>query len=98
MSSQVQGSCLFVLLIVSLTVQKHLGLIRFHLFIFAFTSLAQENRFKKILLTPMSQDWKMSIFIPIPKKGNAKECSNYRTIALISHASKVMLKILQATL
>ena len=41
------------------------------------------------------QDWKMSIFIPIPPKGNAKECSNYRTIALISHASKVMLKILQ---
>ena len=41
------------------------------------------------------QDWKMSVFIPIPKKGNAKECSNYRTIALISHASKVMLKILQ---
>ena len=44
------------------------------------------------------QDWKMSVFIPIPKKGNAKECSNYRTIALISHASKVMLKILQARL
>ena len=43
-----------------------------------------------------SQEWKMSVFIPIPKKGNAKECSNYRTIALISHASKVMLKILQA--
>ena len=42
------------------------------------------------------QDWKMSVFIPIPKKGNAKECSNYRTIALISHASKVMLNILQA--
>ena len=42
------------------------------------------------------QDWKRSFFIPIPKKGNAKECSNYRTIALISHASKVMLKILQA--
>ena len=42
------------------------------------------------------QDWKSSIFIPIPKKDNAKECSNYRTIALISHASKVMLKILQA--
>ena len=40
------------------------------------------------------QDWKMSLFIPIPKKGNAKECSNYCTIALISHASKVMLKIL----
>ena len=44
------------------------------------------------------QDWKMSVFIPNPKKGNAKECSNYRTIALISHASKVMLKILQARL
>ena len=42
------------------------------------------------------QDWKRSIFIPIPKKGNAKECSNYCTIALISHASKVMLNILQA--
>ena len=42
------------------------------------------------------QDWKRSVFILIPKKGNAKECSNYRTIALISHASKVMLKILQA--
>ena len=40
----------------------------------------------------------MSVFIPIPKKGNAKECSNYRTIALISHTSKVMLKILQARL
>ena len=45
-----------------------------------------------------SQDWKRSIFIPIPKKGNAKECSNYRTIALISHTIKVMLKILQAKL
>ena len=44
------------------------------------------------------QDWKKSVFIPIPKKGNAKECSNYRTIALISHASKEMLKILQARL
>ena len=44
------------------------------------------------------QDWKRSIFIPIPKKGNVKECSNYCTIALISHASKVMLKILQARL
>ena len=44
------------------------------------------------------QDWKRSVFIPIPKKGNLKECSNYRTIALISHASKVMLKILQARL
>ena len=44
------------------------------------------------------QDWKRSVFIPIPKKGNVKECSNYRTIALSSHASKVMLKILQARL
>ena len=44
------------------------------------------------------QDWKRSVFIPIPKKGNAKECSNYHTVALISHASKVMLKILQARL
>ena len=44
------------------------------------------------------QDWKRSAFIPIPKKGNAKECSNYRTIALISHASKVMLKNLQVRL
>ena len=44
------------------------------------------------------QDWKRSVFIRIPKKGNAKECSNYRTVALISHASKVMLKILQARL
>ena len=44
------------------------------------------------------QDWKRSVFIPIPKKGNAKECSNHCTIALISHASKVMLKILQAKL
>ena len=44
------------------------------------------------------QDWKRSVLIPIPKKGNSKECSNYRTTALISHASKVMLKILQARL
>ena len=44
------------------------------------------------------QDWKRSVCIPIPKKGDAKECSNYRTIALISHASKAMLKILQARL
>ena len=45
-----------------------------------------------------TQDWKRSILIPIPKKGNAKECSDYHTIALISHASKVMLKIIQARL
>ena len=44
------------------------------------------------------QDWKRPVFIPIPKKGNPKECSNYSTIALISHAGKVMLKILQARL
>ena len=44
------------------------------------------------------QDWKRSVFIPIPKKGNAKECSNYHTAALISHAYKVMLKIVQARL
>ena len=45
-----------------------------------------------------SRDWKRSVFIAIPKKGNVKECSNYRTIALISHASKVMLKIIQTRL
>ena len=45
-----------------------------------------------------SQDWKRSVFIPIPKKGSAKDCSNHHTIAFISHASKVMLKILQASL
>ena len=44
------------------------------------------------------QDWKRSVFISIPKKGNVKECSNYHTVALISHAGKVMLKILQAKL
>ena len=47
---------------------------------------------------PWPQDWKRSVFIPIPKKGNAKECSNYHTIALISYDSEVMLKILQARL
>ena len=49
-------------------------------------------------LSSGQKDWKGSVFIPIPKEGNAKECSNYHTIALISHASKVMLKILQARL
>ena len=44
------------------------------------------------------QDWKRSVFIPTPKKGNAKECSNYRTVVLIPHSNKVMLKILQARL
>jgi len=47
---------------------------------------------------PWPQDWKRSVFIPIPKKGNAKKCSNYHTTALISHTSKVTLKILQARL
>ena len=47
---------------------------------------------------PWPQDWERSVFIPIPKKGNVKECSYYCTIPLISHASKVMLKILQARL
>ena len=47
---------------------------------------------------PWPQVWKRSVFLPIPKKGNAKECSNYHTVALISHASKVMLKILKARL
>ena len=52
---------------------------------------------QQIWRTPQwPQDWKRSVFIPIPKKDNAKECSNYRTIALVSHTSKVMLKILQA--
>ena len=55
--------------------------------------------FQKIPKTQQwPQDWKRSVFIPIQKKGNAKECSNYCTVALISHASKVMLKILQARL
>ena len=54
------------------------------------------SKFGKLSSGP--QDWKRSVFIPIPKKGNAKECSNYCTIALISHASKVILKIFQARL
>jgi len=57
-------------------------------------SICQQN----CKIQQWSQDWKRSVFIPIPKKSNAKECSNYCTIALISHASKVMLKILQARL
>ena len=52
----------------------------------------------KTLQWAQEKDWKMSVFIPIPKKGKAKECSNDHTIALISHASKVMFKILQARL
>ena len=61
--------------------------------------IEKAREFQKIWNTQQwSQDWKRSVFILIPKKGNAKECSNYHTIALISHASKVMLKILQARL
>ena len=57
------------------------------------------SRCQKIWKTQQwPQDWKRSVFIPIPKKGSAKECSNYCTIAFISHASKLMLKILQARL
>ena len=53
---------------------------------------------QQIWKTQQCLDWKRSVFLPVPKKGNAKECSNYRTVAFISHASKVMLKILQARL
>ena len=53
---------------------------------------------QQIQKTQWPQDWKTSVFIPVPKKDNAKECSNYHKIALISHTSKVMLKILQARL
>ena len=57
------------------------------------------SKFQQIWRTQQwPQDWKKSVFTLIPKKGNAKECSNYHTIALISHSSKVMLKILQARL
>ena len=56
-----------------------------------------DSQFSHLLLF-QPQDWERSVFIPIPKKGNAKECSNYCTIAHISHASKVMLKILKARL
>ena len=57
------------------------------------------SRFQQIWKTQQwPQDWKRSVFIPIPKKGNAKEGSNYHTVALISHAIKVVLKILQARL
>ena len=53
---------------------------------------------KFIVCIYLTQDWKKSVFIPIPKKGNAKECSDYHTISLISHTSKVMIKILQVRL
>ena len=56
------------------------------------------SKFAKLSSSQWPQDWTRSVFIPIPKIGNAKECSNYCTVALISHTSKVMLKILQARL
>ena len=62
------------------------------------TSLLIVSLFSILAIVEWPQDWKRSVFIPIPKKGNAKECSNYCTIALISHASKLMLKILQVRL
>jgi len=56
------------------------------------------SKFGKLSSGWKKQDWKSSVFIPVPKKGNAKECKNYHTITLISHANKVMVKILQARL
>ena len=56
------------------------------------------SKCQQIWKTQWPKDWKRLVYIPIPKKGNAKECSNYRTIALISHTSKVMLKIFQVRL
>ena len=80
-----------------------LGMISFFIFIF----LIYQGKAVKLLHSihqqnwktqQWPQDWEMSVFIPIPKKGNVKECTNYHTIALFSYASKVMLKILQARL
>ena len=69
----------------------------------AAATLSSIHQFPNLFILPTHktkwpQDWKRSVFIPIPKKGNAKEYPNYCTVALISHASKVMLKILQARL
>ena len=72
----------------------YLGVLGWHL-----NEIKHVKCFSQCPLTQQGpQDWKRSAFSPIPKKGNAKECSNYHTIAFISHASKVMLKILQARL
>ena len=69
------------------------------IYMVSWSSYKQSLRVQQIWKTQQwPQDWKRSIFILIPKKGNPKECSDYHTIALISHASKVMLKILQARL
>ena len=62
------------------------------------TSENKQRRYYSVKIHQCPQNWKRSIFIPVPKKGSAKECPNYCTIALISHTSKVMLKILQARL
>ena len=76
-----------------------------YLFGFPYCSWASQSKNTKVLHSICQQiwktqhwpqDWKRSAFIPVPKKGNAKECSNYRTVALISHASKVMLTIVHA--
>ena len=83
---------IFLSLFLSSGTTNHL----FHLSLFFPINLATILKFGKLSIG--QQDWKRSVFIPIPKKGNDKECSNYRTTALISHASKVMLKILQARL
>ena len=82
---------------------KYLKCLVFILLTFFFVNLIEELDMHSICqqickTQQWSQDWKRSVFIPIPKKGNPKECSNYCTIALISHTSKVMLKILQAKL
>ena len=70
----------------------------YNLLLFSLSSFTFIKRLFSWKTQQCPQDWKRSVFIPIPKKGNAKECSNYHTIALISHTSKVMLKILQARL
>ena len=67
----------------------------FHFLSLVFSRFCTQYASKFQRLSSGQQDWKRSVFIPIPKKGNANDCSNYHTIALISHASKVILKILQ---
>ena len=76
--------------------QIHLLILTFLVEYLGFSTYKANQQIWKTQQLP--QDWKMSIFIPIPKKGNAKECSNFYRVALIEHASKVMLKILQARL
>ena len=69
-----------------------------HLLGFEITTRIPSPLLAFFVVMQWPQDWKRSVFIPIPKKGNDRECLNYHTIELISHASKVMLKILQARL